>query len=237
MSAMPRMRTVPALPCVLAAVLALGGCGREVPPQKAQDPAIASALADPIMTDIDLAGQNRVDDALSGHGLPDGSLPPLVDSPEDVAAARDEAKRLAGGTIRIAPRIEGSKSSGTAMATPAQLAAGAGMSGGACSGGLQYGAIWAARLPSGLDIYPRGHVLDAAGADRQDCALRIVRYASPVPANEIADFYFTRLPRSKVRGDAGGTVLSGRGERHSYVIAIRRRSDGLSEIELVSRGG
>lgn len=231
---MPRSGISPVLPALLAPLL-LAGCGQDSVPDRPQDPAIAAALADPLMTDMDLASQNRSEDALSGIGLPDGSLPPLDHEPSDISAARDEALRLAGGALKQAPRIEAAQSARIAASTPAQLAARAGFAGGACGGALQYGAIWAARLPAGLDIYPRGHVIDAAGADRQGCALRVVRYVSPVPVADIADFHFTRLEGASVRGEGGRVVLSGKRPGFAYAIRISRRADKASEVELVSR--
>ena len=119
----------PRLQIAALAALALSACGSEPRVAPPQDPVLAAALADPLMTDMELAARNRGDDALSGNGLPEGGLPPWEAGPEEVPAARAAAVRLAGGTLRPPPSFdpgEGKGGAGEHAVTPVQIAARAG---------------------------------------------------------------------------------------------------------------
>lgn len=226
------------LPLLLAG-LALTACGGEEasPPQvQAQlDPAIVAALADPIMIDPDLASQNRGNAAIA---LDRFDAVPLDDNPpEAIAAAKADAARLAGGMIRTAPDASASEDKLTPALTAGQLAATLPASPPGCLGGLRYGYAWAASMPPSLPIYPRGHVLEAAGS--AGCGLRAVVFTTPVETSAVIDFYHTRA------GDAGFTTerrrndaaeaLSGRKGAAAFVVRVRPGADGLSEVELATR--
>ena len=83
--------------CSLVLLLALPGCGRsdgEAEQALEPDPAIVAALAEPIMTDPDLAAQNRGNAAIV-IGVFDG-VPAWTRDPEEIATARAAAVRPAG---------------------------------------------------------------------------------------------------------------------------------------------
>jgi hypothetical protein len=92
--------------CLLAPALLLAACGSKDEPAKpaADDPALAGALGDQVLTDPDLAGENGANRAAS---LPsgDGAVPAADMSPEALAAARGAALKLVGGpgTLFMAP--------------------------------------------------------------------------------------------------------------------------------------
>lgn len=231
------IRPISLLP--LLAGTALAGCGgdRASPPESpAQlDPAIVAALADPIMTDPDLASQNRGNAAIA---LDTFDAVPLDDaSPEAIAAAKADAARLAGGMIRTAPDPSARGAEPAPAPSAGQLAAALPALPGECLAGLRYGYGWAAGLPPALPIYPRGHVQEAAGSSA--CGLRAVIFSTPVEASAVIDFYYTRA------GDAGFTaerrrqgavdVLSGRNGSAAFVVRVRPGDDGLSAVELAMR--
>jgi len=204
----------------------IGGCGGS---EAAEDPAprdpqVAQALADPLMTDPDLSSRNEGAAALTVEV--DGSLPVLPPTPEAIAAARAEAVRIVGGEERMAKLPEPSGraralSDDTFVAHLAALARGSG-----CASELKVSAIWAARMPAVLPIYPRGATLAAAGSEAARCKVRIVGYSTPVPVDDIVAFYWTRARAANLapiyRMSAADQVLSGNGKNLAYDIRVHR---------------
>lgn len=222
---------------VFACVLLIAACsGDDAANDKPRDSVAAAALDDPLMTDPDLTGQNRGNAALDG-GLPDGAMPSFKRSPEEVAAARTEAERLLGRPIPAAPDPASTvAASRLAGATTMQAIAVASGLGGDCAGKLEYSAVWAARLPAALPVYPRGHTLVAGGSDQAGCKLRAVRYVTPVEPGDVVAFYHAstraaKLPAARSR-ESDDEVLSGKG----YALFARKRGDGLTEIDLITSG-
>lgn len=222
---------------LLAPLVLLAACsGAEEGNDQPRDPVAAAALDDPLMTDPDLTGPNQGNAALHG-GLPDGAVPPFKRSAEEIAAAKLDAERLLGRPIPAAPEPTGStEAARLAGAATMQAVAEASGLGGDCAGKLAYSAIWAARLPRPLPLYPRGHTLVAGGNDAAGCKLRAVRYVTPVEPRDVIAFYHAsasaaKLPATRNR-EGDDEVLSGKG----YALFVRKRSDGLSEVDLVTSG-
>lgn len=240
------MRRTQSLMAVCAALL-LASCGASDEPAEAareDDPALASALGDPIMVDPDLVGQNRADSAASIHSR-DGSLPTLDNGPEAVTAARADALRTVGGPgqMRKAPEpreVSGSLPAGAALTAAARAAAAPGGNGD-CAARAQYTAAWAARLPAPFPVYPRGAVQEAAGTDAAGCSLRVINFVTPVPIGEVMDFYFTRARSNGFSAERvlqdGDDVLAGVKGAASYVVYARRLPSGNTEVDLVTSGG
>ncbi len=225
----------------LAAALLLAGCGdKPREPEKPQgDPAVSGALGDPIMVDPALDAQNAARAGMAGGGVAIGGVPPEQRGPKAVAAALGEAARMAGGAILSAPPPSvADQRPGTVTAvqlaarTPADRA---------CAAEAGYSAIWAARLPEALTIYPRGHVQEAAGTDEGACRLRAINFVTPVSVSDVVDFYYTRLRAAgfgvQHRTEGRDAVLAGRKGAASYALYVRKRGDGLTEADLVSNGG
>ena len=159
------LRPVPTFLPALLALAACSGADHTVDPNAERDPAAAAALNDPIMIDPDLAAQNRGNSALSGGGPAQGDLPDFVRTPEAVAAARAAAQAQLGSAPPTAPSPASTSATSRlagALTMPA-LAAAAGLASPACADQLGFTMAWAARLPAGLPIYPRGHTIMAAG--------------------------------------------------------------------------
>ena len=232
-----------ALFALMALVLALAACGQDaetVAKKEAVDPAIGAALADQIMVDPDLAGQNRGNAALTGGGPVDGSLPPEVSTPEAVAAAKSDAAKLVGGTLRPAPAAGSSAETSPAAASLTAAETGQ-VLGKACADKVNYTMAWAARMPAPFPIYPRGHVREAAGTDREGCRLRVVNFVTPVAVQDVLDFYFTRAAsagfRAERRREGGDEVLRGTKGSASYIVYVRQQAGGMTEADLVVSGG
>lgn len=183
---------VRASPALLTALL-LVGCGDEPPAQSEapRDPAVVQALDDPLMTDPDLSSRNEGAAAITVRT--DGPLPILPVTAEDIAAARADAARMVGGEDKLAPvpPAVGQVPPLAPNASPSDhLAVLAGKT--ACKAKLSDSAIWAARLPAALPVYPRGATLAATGGDGRGCRVAAVRFSTPVPPAEVLAFYWQR---------------------------------------------
>ena len=105
---------------------------------------------------------------------------------------------------------------------------------------MDYSAIWAARLSAPFEVYPRGHVGQAAGTDQGGCRLRVVGFVTPVATEDVIAFYHARartggyaLSRKREGSD---DVLQGAKGAAAYAVAVRAREDKLSEVTLVTNG-
>lgn len=221
-----------ALACM---ALALAGCsGSEEPappPQQPVDPAIAGALADQILIDPDLVGQNEAA-AVAYVPTGEGGVPTLDIGTDAIQRAREEAVAMVGGpsALRRAPEP---------AADPAALIA-AGGSTPACAQKAQYTMAWAAKLPEAFPVYPRGAVQDAAGSDGEGCALRVVNFQTPVPLGDVLDFYYTRalaagFSAERARQDSD-ELLAGRLAGSTFILFARRLPSGATEVDLVTSG-
>ena len=233
-----RALTVPTIALLLAS------CGADAPVAVADDdPALSNALAGPILVDPDLVGQNR---ANSAAALPsqDGSLPSVDSGPEAVAAARDQALAMVGGpgSLRHAPDPGELSEAPPAKATDSATERAAATVGlrAFCGKGLQSTAMWAARMPDAFPVYPRGAVQEAVGTDTGDCKLRVVAFVTPVPYDEVIDFYYTRARAAgysarHLRGE-GDAVLSGTRGNAAYDIYVTRLPSGNTAVDLLTNG-
>lgn len=226
----------------IAASALLTGCSGKKDEQKdaaAEDSALTGALNDQIMVDPELAGQKG---AAVSAGPVHVDLPPEQRSPEAIAAARAEAAKLAGGTLKSVPDAgqQNANSLVEAAATAAQVAQAAKVGKVDCASKVQYSMNWANGLPQALAVYPRGAVQEAAGTDSDGCSLRVVNFVTPVPAGDVLDFYYTRLRQagysSTHRMDGKDHVLGGNNGQGAYLVFARTLDNGLTGVDLVASG-
>lgn len=222
---------------VLSLVFVLLACGdaRQPEPPSPRDPQVAQALDDPLMTDPDLSTRNEGAAALTVEA--DGSLPVLRATSEDIAAARTEAARLVGGADRLVapPPPDGKalvlrdRSHGAHLSALPR--------GASCASGLKVSAIWAARLPAPLPVYPRGATMSAAGSDTAGCRARVVGFTTPVPRDEVLTFYWTSARAARLvvaHGLSGGEhVLSGGRENLAFDLRASEQG-GLTIVRLAT---
>lgn len=227
-----------------ALVVPLSACGGgedETEAVETADPALTGALADQIMVDPDLAGQNKGGAAMGANGPASAALPPPDKSAEAIAAARAEATKLAGGKIDPAPAPVSSAEAGAEAVTPAQLAAQAQGAAANCADKVEYSAAWATRLPAALSVYPRGNVVEAAGTDKDGCRLRVVNFVTPVPQKDVLDFYYTRARAAgfdaEHRTEGNDSVLGGSKGAAAYIIYVRKAASGMTEVDVIASGG
>lgn len=221
----------------LAVLAACGGKEARAPDPQPRDPAIAAALAEPLMTDPDLSALSAGSSALAGGGPASGEVPLLRNDPQILSDIADEALRLAGGRLEFLPQAGGGSGQSLALQAGTAVAVAELLPGETrrCASLATYGAIWAAQLPAALPVYPRAHVREAAGSDAAGCRLRAINFVSPAPAGDIAAFYYTMARRARLgaalRRDGEDLVLDGGAQWRFYV---RTRPDGFSEADLVT---
>ncbi len=234
----------------VALLLCLGvaACGQDTAERPADDPAIASdpviarALHDPLMSDPDLASRNEANAAL---GFADShALPVIAATSEDAQAAR-EAMRLElleAGAIPELPNPgpgqgDGGKLLGP-MASPADLLAAVGAPQGCAARLIEDFAI-AASLPAAAAIPPGAMVVQAGGADAPGCRIRIIRYRSPAPSEDLLQYHLTRALRARLsaaRHALPGDIIAAEGKRgERLAVHIRPASHGMNGVTVVYR--
>jgi hypothetical protein len=230
---------------IAASGLALSSCkGRDPaqPDKPTEDPALTSPLQSQIMVDPDLAEQSHAGSALAGGGPPTMEVPTIETGREAVTAAKDEAAKLAGKSIASVPVPSGKVDMAAAEAiTPAQLARLVKGPGTRCAAKLAYGAAWSLRLPAALPIYPRGHVQEAAGVDKDGCQLRVVSFLTPVEPDQVLAFYqaLGKKAGASITLTKSDAVQALVGDKRglSFLIRTRKQSAEVSSVDLVVNGG
>ena len=245
----------------LLSVLVLTGCGGSAPDQStasapavavtgtaasspAADPALTAALRDQIMVDPALVQQANADTVRPPTQPQSGALPPV-----DIAAAAQAQPAATAATpgeaLRSAPAPVG-QCRQCAIArrslTLGALAEAQGGQVGQCARNVDYSAGWANRLPRGVPLYPDARVTEAAGADGQGCALRVVSFSSAAPMQRLLDWYYTRASTAgytaEHQTDGADHVLAGnRRAGGSFMATLRARADGGTDVDLMADGG
>lgn len=214
---------------LVAGLLLIAGCKKQAPPPQA-DKDVTGTLADEIKVDPRLVGQ-----ASPAAAVVD--LPAEQRSPAAIAAAKAEAAKLAGGPVGALPPVAEDEASRKAIAE-----AGARLSGGSsdCAAKVAPGAAWAQRLPRALAVYPRAHLVEAAGVDGRDCSLRVVSFVTPVGLDDVLGYYHARARAEGLsavqRRDGKDRVLGGTSPVRSYLIYGRTLANGLTEIDILALG-
>lgn len=229
----------------MTAVATLAACGGEKTEEVAGqgvDPLLTHALAGPLMADPDLASRNHALGAIAGGGPEVVELPLVEGGAETIAAAKVEAAKLAGGKIALAPSPgDASNQALRDAVTAAERAAAVKGPGRNCGSSASYDMAWSLRLPQAFPIYPRGHLIEAAGNDGNGCRLRVVRFVTPVDPAAIIDFYSTLAAAAhfdaRHNRAEGRELLEGGKGSAAFAIQARVREDGLTEADIVVNGG
>lgn len=222
---------------ILALAALLAACGDSSAPQAPapRDPAIAAALAEPLLSDPDLANSNH------GGTAPAAGIPLIPFDADAAEAARNAARDLLGGAIAPAPQPRpGAKLSPLARAPTAAAVAAALPFSQACAVGLDYSFAWAARMPAALPVYPRAHAREAGGSDQAGCRLRVVNFHAAVLPEDVIAFYLASATKAGLsadyRRDGDDLVLGGGKGGFNYALFVRPREGGGSEVDLVVNG-
>jgi hypothetical protein len=239
-------------PIPVLALLALAACGSK--PDQAQslesldkeladtnasgnarDPALTAALHDQIMVDPALAQQSNAV-AIRPPSRPD---PGAVPVPVALKDTTDPA------TLKSAPAPSANcpdcKAKAGALTLGALAARQPNRSVADCAPRIGYSATWANRLPQALPLYPDARVSEAAGTDRDGCALRIVSFASGAAPARVIDWFYTRSTAAGYSAtretDGRRQVLGGTQGNAAYMLYVTPRGDGGSDVDLVANGG
>ncbi len=206
----------------------------------ADDPVIARALHDPLMSDPDLASRNEANAAI---GFVDSNaLPVIAASNADAQAAR-EALRLelleAGAIPELPPAQEkqGGKPLGP-MSSATELLAAVGAPA-TCAAHLQEDFALAATLPPVAAIPPLGMVVQAGGADAKDCRIRIIRYNTAAPIVDVLQYHYARSTRAGMRAQRyavpGESIAANGKGADRLAVHVRPALHGMTGVTLVYR--
>ncbi len=231
---------------IIFAALTLVGCNSPAPtertpesldrelaqaPSNARDPALLSALADQILVDPALTqGSNA--NAIRPPNRPDYGATPAV----DIASTPD---RVDATTLRHVPAPSSDCPECRAATTALTLEALAETRspGANCAAGIGYSAVWSTRLPTDLPLYPDARVIEAAGNDRNGCALRVVNFATTAAVEKVLDWYYTRAVTAGYsaghKADGTQHVLAGVRGAAAYTLYVSPRKGGGAEVDLV----
>lgn len=202
------------------------------------DPAVAQALGDQLMVDPDLVGQNEASAALTGGS--DQSLPLEIATTEAIRDAKQKALVLAGknGVLPDLPKpgLLGQSASVSILADEVSRVVGPSQ----CMAGARQSAIWAARLPDALPIYPRGATQDAWGSDASGCAFRAIRFTTPIAQTDVAAFYVAIAHKAGFRprylaGEDERRIEGSRGPTR-LAVHLRPGLDDTTEVDLIVAG-
>jgi len=207
----------------------------------ARDPALMSALQDQIMVDPALIASAN-NDAIRPPAQPYSAPVPAetLTRAAPVAATISEAVKSAPPVDNAAgcPQCAARKGSLTLGALAARQS---GRGARSCSANMQYSTRWALRLPAEFPLYPDARVTEAAGNESNNCALRVVSFASAAPLQTVIDWYYTRASNAGYSGehqaDGGQHVLAGTRGDAAYAVFLTSRGDGGTDVDLVASHG
>ena len=203
----------------------------------AQDPIIARALSDPLMTDPDLASRNQSNAVIAFHDSQ--PLPPIAAHEEASSRAREAVRLdlLTGGQVETLPSpIEDDEAVSLASFSNAgeiMEAVGSRMD---CIESMDASLLWSTQMPATSAIMPHGMVQSAAGADTDRCVVRVVRYHTPVGVDDALEYHFNKAKREGFDMDhLEGPEAQLRGEWRNERIAVHVRQGprGLAEVDVV----
>ena len=95
----------------------------------------------------------------------------------------------------------------------------------------------AASLPPVAAIPPRAMVVQAGGAEAGGCRIRIVRYVSAAPREDVLQYHFTRARRAGLKPEryaAPEAIIAGKGkDGTTLVVHVRAGVHGLTAVDLL----
>jgi hypothetical protein len=109
---------------------------------------------------------------------------------------------------------------------------------GTCAAALKEDFALAADLPAPAAIPPHAMVVQAGGAEAQGCAVRIVRYLSPAPTEDVLQFHYVTARRAGLAPERfavpGDQIVAGTGAER-LAVHVRSAANGLTGVTLVYR--
>jgi hypothetical protein len=214
---------------------------------KNADPAMNAALDDRILVDPAMADSSNTNMVKAPDQPLDGSVPPDLGYEGSTASAEE----LNSGKLMRAPApkvvaAEDCKSCGTNNGQTLESLAveqGVKRGKGTCEAKLQYGASWAARMPTEFPVYPKGRVKEAGGVEGGICDIRVVSFSTSASMQSVADYYYTRAKRSGFSADyesrGGENVMGGTRDNDggAYVVTMNPLPGGGTSVDIVANNG
>jgi hypothetical protein len=196
-------------PCTLLLIVAAcSGGERNKTPDNESDPAVTEALAEPVMSDMQMSG------AASPDALRPGEQPATLPVPLDA-------------------RIDtmGAPTLGDIVANAVREPAFAG-----CAAEIGYSAMWSLKLPAPLALPKDARLAEAAGSDRAGCGLRVVRFALPGAPAASRTGYESFAKREGFVVSTSGSMITGLRTKDglAFRMDVTLSKDG-SRVDLVTR--
>ncbi len=214
---------------------------------KGSDPAMNAALEDKILVDPALADSANSNMVKAPDQPLDGSVPPDSGYEGSTASAEelDGAKLMRAPQPKVVSDGDCRDCASNGAQTLEALAAEQGVKRGkgTCEAKLQYGAGWAARMPTEFPVYPKGRVNEAAGVEGGICDIRVVSFTTSASLQSVVDYYYTRARRSGFTADyeirGGENVLGGIRDNDggAYVITLNALPGGGTAVDIVANNG
>ncbi|MCZ8135305.1 MAG: hypothetical protein O9266_03295 [Porphyrobacter sp.] len=203
------------------------------------DPLVAAALHDPLMSDPDLSARNEAN-AVLGFAA-DTALPLLPATPEAAQAAREAGRLdlLSEGAIPSLPSPVAAPFALPAPGGRAQDGLAAIGASRACNAGLEEGFGWAAKLPQVAAIMPQGMVVQAGGSDAAGCGLRVIRYHTAAPGEDVLQYHYVRAGRAGLEpqrhSGEGESITASGPSGEALLVTLRKAANGLTAVDLYYR--
>lgn len=214
---------------------------------KGSDPAMNAALEDKILVDPALADSGNSNMVKAPDAPLDGSVPPDTSYEGSTASAQelDNAKLMRAPKPTVVSGSDCRDCSANGPQTLEALAVEQGVKRGkgTCEAKLQYGAAWAARMPTEFPVYPKGRVQEAGGVEGGICDIRVVSFSTTASMQSVADYYYTRARRSGFTADYeirdGEHMLGGTRDNDggAYVITLSPLPGGGTSVDIVANNG
>lgn len=214
---------------------------------KGSDPAMNAALDDRILIDPNLADASNMTTVAEAVKPLNGALPADNGYEGSTATAADlaDTKIMRAPAPKIVAAENCTGCGETRAVTLGGLARDQGISRkkGACDAKMQYGAIWATRMPAAFPVYPKGRVKEAAGVAGAPCNIRVVSFTTSAAMQDVVDYYYSRARRAGFTADyeirAGEHMLGGTraSDDGAYVVTFGRAPGGQTSVDLVANNG
>jgi hypothetical protein len=178
------------------------------------DPALTSALEDPILTDPALSQRSN-----------------------------RNAVRPADGPVQAQYPPGGKAGRGSAAADHREMQAVAHGEGTGCGARLDYDRAWARRMPAAFPVFPGARITEAAGNDSGDCRMRVVTFTSDAPPQRVLDWYRQRAASAGYTADQERRdreqVLAGinQSDDGAYYLIVTPVARGGSDVALIANNG
>lgn len=227
---------------VMGAAALLTACGEateEAPPSPVNDidPQVARALNDPLMIDPDLSHRNEANAAITiGY---DHALPSFKANEATASRAREAARLelLEEGPLADLPIPQspaGLVNLAQVWDVPGVLAALKLPE--ECQSDIAGDFAFAADMPPGAGIMPHGMVRVAAASNSSACAMRLVRYTTPAPIEDVLQYHFNTADRARIDPvyfEAPERIVKGERRGKNIEVHARLGSGNLTEVDLV----